>query len=370
MNHSLMNILYLTHRDRMVGGGEVSLFELIKGLDRRRFSPFLAMPGGPELLRRAKESNVSPMLLDLPPFMISKAPGIFLSLFRLASLMSREKIDILHANTSRAMVYAGIAAKLAGKPVVWHVRITDKDHLLDHALYYFADIVLCNSKATASRFAGYRKREKIRIVYNGLDPSRYSGAATRKFFKGIPENKKIVLNIGRLEPSKGQDLFLEMAGMVKARFPEAMFALVGEDQSPDMKYSQRLEAMAQGPGLRGSVLFLGGQKNIPEILGEADIVVSTSKKESFGRALLEAAASRKPVAAFDVGGVSEVMEDLRTGFLVRAGDVRELAEKVLILLSDDALRDKMGGLGREKVLAEFTSGQHAKRVEEIYEGLK
>jgi glycosyltransferase involved in cell wall biosynthesis len=364
------SILYITHRDKVIGGGEISLFELIKGLDRRDFHPFLAMSGGIELPRLAGESGATPIRLDLPPFKIWKIPGIFLSLFRLVSLLYGEKIDILHANTSRAMIYAGIAAKMARKPVVWHVRITDKDPLLDPVLYYLADIVLCNSRATASRFSGYGKQEKIKIVHNGLDPSKYRNAVERKIFRDIPPPKKIVLNVGRLEPFKGQDAFLEMAGMVKARYPEVLFVLVGEDAAPQKEYFKRLERMAEVTGLRDSVLFLGDQKNVPDILGEADIVVSTSKKESFGRALLEAAASQKPVAAFDVGGVREVVEDQGTGFLVKEGDIQGLAEKVLILLTDDKLRDKMGGLGRKKVLAEFTSDLHARRVEEIYRDLK
>jgi len=267
------------------------------------------------------------------------------------------------------MIYCGPAGLLTGIPVVWHVRITDTDPCLDGILFYLAKIVVCNSKATALRFRAFKDQKKIRIIYNGLDWTRYAGPFQERRLRNVPADSPVVLNIGRLEPEKGQELFIETARRVKERYPSTRFVLAGRDLSPDQQYLARLQRKVRELDLLGEVIFLGERDNVPEILGEADILVSTSRKESFGRVLLEAAASGIPVVAFEVGGVLEIVEEGETGFLVREGDTRAMADKIFLLLSDPSLRGQMGSRGREKVRKEFTSTLHAQKMQRIYERL-
>lgn len=361
--------LFITHRERVIGGGEISLFELIKNLDPRRVMPFLIMAGGQDMRRLAEDSGVTPVEMELPPLKPGNILPILGALLRLVAFTIRNKIDILHANTSRAMAYAGVAAKLSGRRTVWHVRVGEKDPPLDSALYYLADAVVCNSRATARRFDGFKKPEKIKVVYNGLDPSKYFQADKRTVFSHIPEDHRIVLNIGRIDPWKRQDLFLRMAKAIHDRHPGVIFVLVGEDKSPGKEYFYELQKMTEELSLGKNVLFMGERDDIPEILSECDLLVLTSKEEPFGRVVIEAMASRKPVVSFEGGGVGEIIDDGRTGFLIREGDLPAMAEKVWMLLSGEQRREEMGACGQEKVLAQFTSALHAKKIEDLYEGM-
>ncbi len=364
------NILFVTHRDEIIGGGEISLFELIKHLDREKFQPFLLMAGGLDMLRLAKEAGVTPKLMKFPRLRLIFFLKVILTLLRLAFFVHKKKITILHANTSRAMFYCGIVAKLLGRRIVWHVRITNKDPWLDTVLYYFADLVICNSKATSCRFTGYKNQRIIKVIYNGMDPARYSHIAKREIFKDIPQDHKIVLNIARLEPMKGQEFFIELAKKVKEKKKNVKFIIVGEDKSPQKKYFKKLEKMTEDLNLRKCVVFMGQRSDVPNILGEGDILVSTSKIESFGRVLMEAAACQKPVLAFKTGGMVEVVDGGKTGFLVEEGDIQSMAEKVLLLLSDEKLASEMGICGRQRVLSKFTSSLHARKIEKIYDDIE
>lgn len=345
------------------------MFELIRELNRERYRPFLMNSCGSDMSQLAEESGVKPTCMEFPQLKPGNIFKIFWFLFNLTGFVVRNKISIIHANTSRAMFYGGVIAKLLRRPIIWHVRITDRDPWLDRILYYFSDVVICNSKATASRFKGYKNQEKIKIVYNGLNPSRYGKANKRSVFKDIPQDHKIVLNVGRIEPWKRQDLFIEMARIIKGQRQKVKFVIVGEDKSPGKEYFNKLKEMTKNFDLNDTIVFMGEQNNIPAILGEGDILVLTSKIESFGRVLLEAGASQMPVLAFKVGGIAEIVDNGNTGFLEENGNIDSMVEKILLLFSDEKLSLKMGAMGRKKVREEFTSTLHAKKMEEIYEGL-
>ena len=360
------NILYLTHRDRIVGGGEISLFELISNLDREKYSPFLVLSGGEDMTRLAKESNVVYRLLEFSSIRPKNVLRILLTLIRLVAFIIGNKIHIVHANTSRAMLYGAIVANLLRASVVWHVRIINKDPLLDALLFNLADIVVCNSKATSSRFKDFKKQSKIKIVHNGLDPSKFHSAEKRVIFHDIPKSSKIVLNIGRLDPWKRQDLFIQMAKIVQSKYQNVKFVIIGEDKSGKKDFFKKLENLVDKLSLKDSIIFMGEKNNIPALLSEGDVLVLTSKEEPFGRVIIEAGASRKPVVAFKGGGVEEIIDNEKTGFVVEDGNVEEMAKKVLLLLASDKLRTELGLRGRDKVLSCFTSSIHVEQIDKIY----
>ncbi len=363
------NILYITHRNRIIGGGEISLFELIKNLDREKVQPFLLMSGGEDMFRLAYESGVTPKIMEFSRLKLRNLFKILFALIRLVVFIFRKKIHIVHANTSRAMFYGGIAANLLRVPAVWHVRIIEKDPLMDAILFNLADIAACNSKATSSRFKDFKKQSKIKIVYNGLNPTKFYNSDKRTIFRDIPQNHKIILNIGRLDPWKRQDLFIKTAKIVQDKYREVAFVIIGEDKSGKKDFLKKLENLVDKLSLKNSIIFMGEKNNIPAILSEGDILVLTSKEEPFGRVIIEAGASQKPVVAFKGGGVEEIIDNGTTGFVIKEGDIEKMAEKVLLLLTSEKLRTEFGLRGREKVLSCFTSSIHAEQIDKIYSSL-
>lgn len=206
--------------------------------------------------------------------------------------------------------------------------------------------------------------KKIRIIPNGVDTERFKpngDCETLKRRIGIGKRQS-VLFVGRLIPRKGLSYLVEAAKRVVKERRETLFALVGNGP---MRGS--LVSAVEKAGLTGNFAFLGdvSEEELPGIYRCADVFAFPSIQEGLGIALLEAEASAKPVVAFNVSAVTEAMRDKETGLLVKP-DSGELAEAILKLLADDALRRKMGVRGREFVRKSFSWDVCARRMLEVY----
>jgi len=173
----------------------------------------------------------------------------------------------------------------------------------------------------------------------------------------ICERKHMVLFVGRIERLKGIDTLLEAMAIVVQDFPnwkeDICVCIVGGDTSEDSamvdKEMQRLQNLRAELGIADLVTFLGAQAQdaLPDHYSAADVVVMPSYYESFGMVALEAMACGTPVIASQVGGLSFTVQDGVTGFLVPGQDPPALAEKITLLLKDQALRDRLGAQGIE-----------------------
>ena len=191
--------------------------------------------------------------------------------------------------------------------------------------------------------------DKISIVHCGVDPARYRREAEARAQK--------ILFVGRLDPVKGGPLLLEAFGRIREKHPEATLDIIGD--GPERP---RLEARARAPGQ--AVTFHGyqSQDEVARHLSQSDMLVLPSFAEGVPVVLMEAMASRIPVIASRVAGISELVEDGVSGFLVPPGDTDSLTDRRDRLLSDPALCGQMGEVGRAKVEAEFSSATEAAKL--------
>lgn len=206
---------------------------------------------------------------------------------------------------------------------------------------------------------------KVRIVPNGVDTQKYqprppNEALRRKF--GLSTDP-CVLFVGSLIPRKGLPYLVEAAKTVVKAQPNVKFVMVGDGpQKP------QLTAAIQTAGLQGNFMFLGNltEADLVGIYSCADVFVLPSVQEGQGIVLLEAQASGVPVVAFGVGGVNEAVRDGETGLLIERGDTEALADALLKLLSDKALRGKMGAAGRRFVTENYSWDLCAQRMLALY----
>jgi phosphatidylinositol alpha-1,6-mannosyltransferase len=206
---------------------------------------------------------------------------------------------------------------------------------------------------------------KIRVVPNGVDIEKYvpkpaSEEQKRRF--GLSA-EPCVLFVGSLIPRKGLPYLVEAAKIVVKAQPDVKFVLVG-----DGPLKSQLTATLQAAGLLGNFMFL---RNLSEydlvgIYSCADVFVLPSVQEGQGIVLLEAQASGVPVVAFGVGGVNEAVRNGETGLLIERGDTNALADALQKLLSDKALRDKMGIAGRRFVTENYSWDLCAQRMLALY----
>jgi len=230
-----------------------------------------------------------------------------------------------------------------------------------------ANLVVTVSNYSAERASQlYNVNEaKIRVVPNGVDPEKFKPAANNVKLKrslGLGD-AQIVLFVGRLIPRKGLHFLVEAARSVVKERGDVMFVIVG-----DGPLRKNLTVHLASLGLSRNFLFLGDVKEnlLPSLYNCADVFAFPSLQEGQGIALLEAQASAKPVVAFNVGGVNEAVQEGESGLLVQRGNNDELAEAILKLLSDPSLRMRMGAVGREFVLANYTWDICAEKMLKVY----
>jgi len=356
------SILVVSNHGAIVGGGELSLMDLLRGLDRDRWAPVLVVPEEGEVAARARDLELPVHVIPLPSL---RRPGLAgaRSVKALARLAHAADAALIHANGSRAMAYAGVAGRLAARPVLWHVRVADSDGLVDWALGALASLIVATSRAVARRFA--RTPGKVRVVPNGVDLKRFaprSPSAALRAALAVPLSAPVAVSVGRHVPEKGYRHLVDAAALIERTKPGVHWILVG-----DGELRSGLEAQARRLGLAPGVHFTGARDDVADVLALADVFVLPSESEGFGRVLVEAMAMGRPVVATAVGGIPDVVVDGATGLLVEPADPAALADAVRALLDDPARAARLGAAGRARAESTFSLGAHVDAVERVYD---
>lgn len=215
---------------------------------------------------------------------------------------------------------------------------------VSRANYHYADIIspVCHYN-TRWEVAQGVARDKIRVIYNGVDPDRFvppaeNGAALQR-----------VIATARIDPLKDIETFLRMAALVHKTNPGARFVVHGA--VADKAYFRKCLALRQELKLDDIVEMGRESTNVVAAYHAAEVVVLTSVSEAFPYSVLEAMSCARAIVATDVGGVREALE--KNGALVAPGDAEALAREVRTLLDDPALRANLGAKARATIIDKF-----------------
>jgi glycosyltransferase involved in cell wall biosynthesis len=206
-------------------------------------------------------------------------------------------------------------------------------------------------------------------IPNAIDRAHWSESADGDRSPALPEHDALILFCGSLSARKGIEDFLQLAARVVPTRPRALFVIAGEDLTGSGAYRRRMEELAATMGLGDRVLFTGFVGDPRALVQAATMVVLPSSSEGMPLALLEAAASAKPVIAYRIPGVDEVVNDGIDGRLVPLGDVGALTAATRELLGDPTLATEMGRRGRRRVEASHDADDFARRIAGHYEAL-
>lgn len=355
-------ILLLANFADRIGGGEESLLTLARGLDRRRYMPHAVVPAEGEIAEALRGLGIPVAVLPLPPVRPWTAPAVLGGLRGLRALLARWRPALVHAHGSRGALYAGLAVRRLRIPLVWHVRIAERDPCLDGTLLALSARVIAISRAVATRFDGSRHAWKVRVVYNGVETDRWQPVVESA---PAPPGPTVLL-VGRLSWDKGQATLVRAAPAVLAHVPAARFVLLGADSDGE---ANRLRRLADQLRVSHALEIRSWMKDPRPAFYEASVVALPSRSEGFGRVLVEAALLAKPVVASRVGGIPEVVVDGETGLLVPPEDPQALATALIRLLTDPPLCARLGKAARERALAHFTAQQHVDGVQAVYREL-
>jgi glycosyltransferase involved in cell wall biosynthesis len=283
-------------------------------------------------------------------------------------------IDVLHAHMPKAHALAGLAGCLTNRPTVATIHgMNVTSHELGITRAVGSHVITNCQEAYIQALAMGISADRANLVRNGVDIDVFVPNASGKAFRdhlGLPDGTPVVGFVSRLEKEKGPDLFLRAAELIHHQRPDVHFVIVGEGFMHN-----ELEKMAQQMQLDKNVHFAGWWNNTPDIYPAFDVLAHTSRSDGTSLVLLEAMACGCPAVGLGVGGVREIIEIERTGFVSGDGDWQGVADRILQLLNKPELLKSMKEAARTRIEQHFNVAintkltanvlrQVAKRVEE------
>jgi glycosyltransferase involved in cell wall biosynthesis len=376
-----VRVVYLDHCARE-SGGELALLRLLTALHEVDAHVILGEKGPlVDLLRKEGISTevlpMDPSVRDLRKGHVTARDLSFASIWKtllyslkVAWRLHSLKPDIVHTNSLKAALYGGIAARVVGLPVVWHIRDRiDPDYLpkaavrLIHGLSIaIPSALIANSHSTLATLSTYRGTRSVipsPVIYDAVSPHKPSPSARSS-------SQIHVAMVGRLAPWKGQHLFINAFA---AAFPEPgpTATIVGGPLFGEADYEDRLRHQISSLGLQGRVHLTGHVTDVRQILGASDIAVNASiTPEPFGLVIVEAMAAGLPVVAPNAGGPSEIITDNVNGLLFEPGSVAALTVVLRRLYDDPMLRVRLGDAARTRSV-DFSSDAIARDVFAFYQ---
>jgi glycosyltransferase involved in cell wall biosynthesis len=358
-------LVVLAHHMGVLGGTGQVMLRTARFLGARGWRFAGLCPAG-ELSRELSASGVEVQEWPVADLRVSPA-GFAAASRRWAALCSAvgsaiAGASLLHAHSLKACLLAWPACRRARVPILWHLHdflpLRRARRFLILLGEHAADGIVAVSRTVAAEL---RSREAM-IVPNGIEWAPASGG------RGL---RNLVLFIGRLDPEKRPGDFVELAVKCRSTWPRVRFVVAGA-ASPGLESFEadlRARARREGALVEGYLTFAGPVSDIRPLLGRAVVLVVPSEREPFGLVALEAMRDGVPVVGTTGGGLDEIVEDGRTGYLVRPGDLEALEQRVSELLRDRTKAEVMGDRGRERYLKRFRAEGYARRVEAVYRQL-
>lgn len=377
-----MKILFYNHTGK-VSGAERVLLMILKGLERSRFEPVLLCPETGPLQTLATEVGVTcrtlPALDARFTLRVDRLLKYFWSFVVVMSQLRREvknaNPDLVHANSIRSGLVATTATLGLSTKVVWQLHDLLPSHPLSSAIRCFAFLfarapMIAVSQSVAVNFAGrlFSLRNRIRVILNGIDVDRFvisevTRAAKRAELQ-LSNDEFAVGIVGLITPRKGQLELLQAFKQVPV--PNAVLLIAGSAVfNRDGEYEQLLRTTVTQLGLEQRVRFLGERNDVPELMQSFDALVVNSSGEPFGLVVVEGMAAKTPVIAASTGGIPEIIQHGRNGWLFPTRDVNALAQTITTVATHTTA--EIVAEARRTVEKRFTQDRYLKDIQEFYE---
>lgn len=357
MDNGRLTVLH-TEASLGFGGQERRILRELEGLDPARFRGLLLCQPGSRLGRVTEERNIPTIWLKMRS---AYDPVAFVKILQ---LLKRERVDIVHAHSSRDAWLAGAAGRLLGVPV-FRTR-----HLLTRIGGRYVYTHLTDRVITVSE--GVRQYlisrgvpgDKITSVPTGINLKRFDAGRTdladmRARF-GIPRETYVIGIIAVLRRAKGHRFLLQAVKQLAPEFPQIKLLIAGTGPQ-----EQNIRNLIKELSLEDHVMMLGHQDDIPSLLKTLDVFVLPAQEEALGTALIEATAMGVPVIATKIGGIPEVLGE--AGLLFVSEDVDALVKHLRTLIRSPELAARMREQGKARARELYDENLMIRRTEELYD---
>lgn len=383
----MKNILFI-HQSAELYGSDKTLLLLLKNLDKNKFKPIVLLPFDGPLKEALENENIevviAPVLklyrkLFTPKNLIGFFKDIKAAFKIVNELHSKYQFTLIYSNTLAVLLGIMFAWKNNIKHL-WHVHeIIEKPSLFKKAFVGLLSLksnthIVYNSQATKV-FWELNKSiiNKGVVIWNGIEINTPESSTSELFdirknlFLAQP-NEIILALVGRISRWKGQMILLDAFNNLVQKNENIKLVFVGAPPPNQEKFQEDLEERITSFKLNDKVLIIPFQNEIHKIWQAIDIaVVPSTEPEPFGMVAIEAMLAHKPIVASNHGGLTEIIENNATGFLVTPNSVQDLVIALEKLIQNEVLRKEMGEKGYLRVTTAFSVEQYVDSFEKFFE---
>lgn len=281
----------------------------------------------------------------------------------LKSIIRREDIDIVHARSRVPALIGYFAARSSRRVFVTTAHGYYGKHVMSVPMSWGKFVIVASNVMAKHMMSNFGvPAERIRLIPRGVDLDRFRYMPKER----RPGQEFVIGMVSRITPLKGHADFIRAVSMLARRIPRIKALIVGD--APKPKYKEGLELIVRRLGLAGTVEFVRSTGDVPSLMRTLDLLVSaTVTPEAFGRVIIEANASGVPVVATRVGGIVDIIEDGKNGFLCGPGDPKDMADRIFTLYKDPKLAASMAGEAHSRVKGVFNLEKMMQRTISVYE---
>jgi glycosyltransferase involved in cell wall biosynthesis len=358
------NILIVSH-GAALGGSPISALNIGRFIDKKEFNPIFVFGENGPIVEIAKNEGFKSYIVEKRGFL--NIP-MMLDFYK---IIKKEKIDLVHLNTFTSYYkYPAMVAKLLSKKVVWFVRENPEEKRCIRLANYinkYADKIVTVSYDTANHMY-YADKNKLMTIHNGINLDFCKENKNSYEILGLNKNFEYITTIASIEKRKGIVELIEAFNLGKDKIDKKIkLLIVGKDRTKNQDYLKQVKSLISQYNLEDRVILYGESKNIKEIMQITKVFVLNAYWEGLSRVLLEALICEKPIVASKNGGNKEQVFDDINGYTFEAGNIEELAEKLLKILNEDL--KNFGENSKKIAIEKFDIKKTTKKIETLYKSL-
>jgi glycosyltransferase involved in cell wall biosynthesis len=372
MSRPRRRIAHILPSINVIGGTEHATVRIARAVEPAGFDSVMFCRGGDTPVSRffAGEGYPVRSFSGVEPSLRRPLPYL-----RAARSLARElrelRVDLMHCADVQGAHYAALAGRLAGLPVVCHVRnrhddISRRDQIFLRPVTRWAFV----SQDTWRRFSYRVSPSHGQVIYDGIDVPlmQTDGAAAVRRELGIEVGAPVVGMVARVSPQKDFLTLARAARRVVATHPAARFVIVGdyEEQTAYREHHAQVLRWLGEQRVADHFVFTGFRRDVPRLVAAMDVFVLCTHFEGLPLVLLEGMAQGKPTVATAVDGIPEIVKDGETGLLHGHEDDEGLARQIARLLEDDALAGRLGDAGNHVVETFWTNERFGRDMARLY----
>ncbi len=377
-------LLYFS-RTTLFGGAEISMYDIIRKMNRDKYESVCILPDKSGLLYdRILESKAELIIFRMP--FIRKTLNPFLlfwflfalvfSNIRLIFILKKINPDVVICNSFQDSFYAAIPSKLLRKKLVINIKnILDKQwkkKLRAVICSLFADKVIASSERNADDYRNYsKKKDKVTVIYDGIDVKEFENGYSENDvyldYMNIDDKAVRILNIGNISELKGQFLLVRAIASDSLKNINVKVFFAGDvNFQKDIEYKEKIIDFIKQEKLQDKIFFMGFVNNIKDYIKYSDIIVHCPViEEGLGMVVLQGFCYKKIVIGTDIGGIPEMIEDKVTGFLCRP-EPEDVARRISSAISNMDRLEEIRQNAYIKLKELFTLEEKVKKTEKIY----